>query len=96
MSVAPKHYDTIVRPIITEKSTLASESSTVVFETAINADKSEIKEAVEAIFEVKVASVNTVVVKGKRVQFRRRPGKRKDVKKAYVRLEEGYAIDLAR
>lgn len=96
MSAAPKHYDTIVRPIITEKSTLASESSTVVFETAIKARKSEIKEAVEAIFEVKVASVNTVVVKGKRVQFRRRPGRRKDVKKAYVRLEEGYAIDLAR
>ena len=94
MSALPKHYDTIIRPVVTEKSTLASDASTIVFETAIDAGKREIKEAVEAIFEVRVRSVNTVIVKGKRVQFRLRPGRRKDVKKAYVRLEEGYAIDV--
>lgn len=93
MSALPRHFDTIVRPVVTEKSTLASEAGTIVFETDIQAGKQEIREAVEAIFEVKVQAVNTVVIKGKRVRFRGRPGRRKDVKKAYVRLEAGYHID---
>ena len=95
MSAQAKHYDTIIRPIVTEKSTLASRASTIVFETAINANKRDIKEAVEEIFEVRVQSVNTVVSKGKRVRFRQRPGRRKNTKKAYVRLEEGYQVDVS-
>lgn len=93
MNPQPKHFDTIVRPVITEKATLASAGNAIVFETAIGANKMEIKEAVEALFSVKVHSVNTVVVKGKRKRFRNRIGRRKDVKKAYVRLEEGYTLD---
>ena len=94
MTALPKHYDTIVRPVITEKATRASEANSVVFEAAIGANKMEIKEAVESLFNVKVRSVNVVITKGKRKMFRGRPGRRKDVKKAYVRLEEGYTIDV--
>ena len=94
MSASPEHYDIIIRPVVTEKSTLASEGNAVVFETAMSAGKREIKNAVEALFSVKVHSVNTVVTKGKRVRFRGRSGRRKDRKKAYVRLEEGYTIDV--
>ncbi len=94
MNASPSHYDIIRRPIVTEKSTLASEGNAIVFEIAMSAGKREIKDAVEALFSVKVHSVNTVVVKGKVVRFRGRPGRRKDRKKAYVRLEEGYTIDV--
>jgi len=88
-----RHYDLIRRPIVTEKSTNASANNTVVFETAIDADKKSIREAVESIFNVKVKSVNTLVQKGKSVRFRGRPGRRKSIKKAYVRLEPGNTID---
>ncbi len=94
MNAQPKHYDTIVKPVITEKATRASEANSIVFEAAMGANKLEIKEAVESLFNVKVRSVNVVVTKGKRKVFRGRPGRRKDVKKAYVRLEEGYTIDV--
>lgn len=94
MSVTPAQYDMIRRPIITEKTTLASESGAVVFEVAIDATKPEIKKAVEALFNVKVKAVNTTVTKGKVKRFRGRPGTRKDVKKAYVTLVEGNTIDV--
>lgn len=94
MSAKPEHYDLVRRPIITEKSTLASESNAVVFEVAIDSTKPQIKEAVEALFSVKVKSVNTVVANGKAKRFRGEGGRRKDVKKAYVRLEEGYSLDV--
>jgi large subunit ribosomal protein L23 len=94
MTVRPEHYDVIVKPIITEKATLASENGAVVFEVAMDASKPQIKEAVEALFGVKVRAVNTVVAKGKRKRFRGRPGTRRDVKKAYVMLEEGNTIDV--
>ena len=94
MNAQPKHYETIVKPVITEKATRASEANSIVFEAAMGANKLEIKEAVESLFNVKVRSVNVVVTKGKRKVFRGRPGRRKDVKKAYVRLEEGYTIDV--
>ena len=87
-------YDVIRKPIITEKATLASENGAVVFEVAIDANKPQIKEAVEGLFGVKVKAVNTVVTKGKTKRFRGQPGKRKDVKKAYVTLEDGNAIDV--
>ncbi|MCY3878267.1 MAG: 50S ribosomal protein L23 [Rhodobacteraceae bacterium] len=94
MSALPHHYDIIRRPVITEKSTQASAANAVVFEAAMDADKGAIKEAVEALFNVKVQSVNVLIAKGKRVRFRGRPGKRRDSKKAYVRLVEGYTIDV--
>jgi large subunit ribosomal protein L23 len=94
MSASPKHYDTIRRPVITEKATMASEANAVVFEVAKDASKTEIREAVEALFGVKVKAVNTVVAKGKTKRFRGRPGVRADRKKAYVTLEDGNAIDV--
>ena len=90
----PKHYDVIRKPIITEKATMASESGAVVFEVAIDANKPQIKEAVEALFGVKVKAVNTSITKGKVKRFRGRLGKRKDVKKAYVTLVDGNTIDV--
>ncbi len=95
MSAEPKHYDIIRQPVITEKATMASENNAVVFEVAIDSSKPEIKSAVEALFGVKVKAVNTVVTKGKNKRFRGIKGKRKDVKKAYVTLEEGNTIDVS-
>ncbi len=95
MSAQAKHYDVIRKPIITEKTTLASENGAVVFEVAIDSNKPMIKEAVEALFGVKVKAVNTTITKGKSKRFRGQLGKRKDVKKAYVTLEEGNTIDVS-
>ena len=94
MTTKAELYDVIRRPIVTEKSTLASEANALVFEVATDANKPLIKEAVEALFNVKVKAVNTVLTKGKVKRFRGRPGKRNDVKKAYVTLEEGHMIDV--
>lgn len=94
MAAEAKHYDIVRRPVITEKATLASENGAVVFEVAPEASKPEIKEAVEAVFGVKVKAVNTTITKGKTKRFRGRPGERKDVKKAYVTLEDGNTIDV--
>ena len=95
MSAKPEHYDVIRKPIITEKATMASENGAVVFEVAIDSNKPQIKQAVEELFGVKVKAVNTTITKGKNKRFRGRPGTRKDVKKAYVTLEEGNTIDVA-
>jgi large subunit ribosomal protein L23 len=94
MSAKADHYDVIRKPIITEKATLASEANAVVFEVAMDANKPEIKEAVESLFGVKVKAVNTTITKGKTKRFRGIRGRRKDVKKAYVTLEEGNTIDV--
>jgi len=94
MSVKPEHYDVIRRPLVTEKSTMASEANAVVFEVAIDATKPAIREAVEALFDVKVRSVNTLIRKGKTKVFRGRRGKQGDMKKAIVRLEDGHMIDV--
>ncbi len=93
-SQTERFYDTLVSPIITEKSTLASENNQVAFKTPLSATKDEIKEAVEALFKVKVKAVNTMRVKGKRKQFRGRRYTRSTVKKAIVTLEEGHSIDI--
>jgi len=90
----PKHYDTIVAPVITEKATMASESNQVVFKVAPGATKAEIKEAVEALFSVKVKGVNTLNRKGKVKRFRGIAGRQKGIKKAIVTLEEGHSIDV--
>ncbi|MEO0344362.1 MAG: 50S ribosomal protein L23 [Pseudomonadota bacterium] len=87
-------YDVIRKPIITEKATMSSESGAVVFEVAIDANKPQIKEAVEELFGVKVKAVNTTISKGKVKRFRGKLGKRADVKKAYVTLEDGNTIDV--
>ena len=95
MAAKPEHYDVIIKPIITEKATMVSElANAVTFEVAKSASKPQIKDAVEALFNVKVKAVNTVLTKGKTKRFRGRPGVRSDVKKAYVMLEAGNSIDV--
>ena len=88
-------YQIIRNPVITEKATLLGERGQVVFRVAITATKPEIKAAIEGLFGVKVMGVNTLVMKGKTKRFRGRPGVRSDVKKAYVKLADGQAIDLS-
>ncbi len=95
MSEAARHYDTILTPVITEKSTILSEHNQVVFEVPLSANKVEIKDAVEALFKVKVTAVNTLRLKGKTKRFRGIPGRRKDIKKAIVTLKDGDTIDIA-
>ena len=94
MAATARHYDTILSPVITEKTTLLSEQNKVVFKVANDATKDEIAAAVEELFKVKVTKVNTIVTKGKTKRFRGRPGVRSDVKKAYVMLEAGNSIDV--
>ena len=84
-----RHYDIVLAPHITEKSTMLSETNSVVFRVASDATKPEIKAAVEALFNRKVASVNTLVAKGKTKRWKGAPYRRSDVKKAIVRLVEG-------
>lgn len=95
MSSKTEYYDVIRKPIVTEKATLASEAGAVVFEVSMASNKPLIKEAVEALFNVKVKAVNTTVVKGKTKRFKGQLGRRKNTKKAYVMLEEGNTIDVS-
>ena len=94
MSQDFRHYDVIVSPVITEKATMASEANKVVFNVKKSATKQEIKAAVERLFDVKVASVNTLLRKGKKKVFRGFRGTQSDVKKAIVTLVEGHKIDV--
>ena len=94
MSAKPEHYDLIKKPVITEKATMASEAGAVVFEVAMSATKPQIKAAVEALFDVKVKGVNTLVQKGKTKRWKGKPYTRTDVKKAVVTLAEGQSIDV--
>jgi large subunit ribosomal protein L23 len=93
-AIDTRHYDVIVAPHITEKSTLLSESNSVVFKVADKASKPEIKAAVEALFKVQVVGVNTLTQKGKTKRWKGKPYRRADVKKAIVRLAEGQSIDV--
>jgi large subunit ribosomal protein L23 len=88
------HYDVVLAPHITEKSTLLSEQNAVVFKVAQDATKPQIKAAVEALFGVNVTGVNTIVQKGKTKKWKGRPYTRSDVKKAIVTLAEGQSIDV--
>ena len=92
--VKEAHYDVVRNPIVTEKSTLGSEQNQVTFRVATDSTKPQIKAAVEALFDVKVKKVNTLITKGKTTRFRGRPGRRADVKKAIVTLAEGQTIDV--
>ena len=94
MNIQAEHYDIIRKPLFTEKSTMESENGAVVFEVSIDSNKPQIKEAVEALFGVKVKAVNTSITKGKKKRFRGVIGRRKDVKKAFVTLEDGNTIDV--
>ena len=95
MAVTARHYDTILSPVITEKATLLSEQNKVVFRVAKDATKDEIAAAVEELFKVRVVKVNTLNVKGKTKRFRGHMGRRSDIKKAIVTLQEGQTIDIA-
>jgi len=94
MSKDPRHYDIIVAPVVTEKSNNAGEHNQYTFDVARKATKPQIKAAVEALFEVKVKAVNTLVRKGKAKVFRGVRGRQSDVKKAIVTLAEGGKIDV--
>ena len=93
-AVENRHYDVVLAPHITEKSTMASEHNAVVFKVSGDATKPQIKEAVEALFDVTVTKVNTIVSKGKTKRWRGKPYKRNDVKKAIVTLKDGDMIDI--
>jgi large subunit ribosomal protein L23 len=90
----PRHYDVILSPVITEKATLASERSQVIFKVAMRATKPEIKEAVEKLFDVKVKSINTYIRKGKVKAFKGTVGTLSSTKRAVVTLQEGHTIDV--
>jgi large subunit ribosomal protein L23 len=91
-----RHYDIVLAPHITEKSTMLSENNSVVFRVAPKATKPEIKAAVEALFGVTVVGVNTMVTKGKTKRWKGKPYQRSDMKKAIVRLAEGQSIDITK
>ena len=93
-AINARHYDVILAPHITQKSTMASEANAVVFKVATDATKPQIKEAVEAIYDKKVVKVNTIVTKGKTKRWKGKPYKRSDFKKAVVTLAEGEMIDI--
>ena len=88
-------YQVLLAPRVTEKSTrVGEESNQYIFRVVPDANKSEVRDAVEMLFDVSVESVRIVNVKGKNKSFRMRPGKRSDWKKAYVRVQAGQVIDL--
>ena len=89
-----RHFDVVLAPHITEKSTMLSEHNAVVFRVAGRATKPEIKAAIEALFGVTVTGVNTIVSKGKTKRWKGKPYQRSDVKKAIVTLAEGQTIDI--
>ena len=89
-----RHYDVVLAPHITEKSTMLSDHNAVVFKVANGASKPEIKAAVEALFGVNVTNVNTIVTKGKTKKWKGTPYRRSDVKKAIVTLAAGQSIDI--
>jgi len=93
-AVENRHYDVIVAPHITEKSTLVAEHNAVVFKVAKTASKPEIKAAIEAIYGVTVEGVNTIVAKGKTKRWKGQPYQRSDSKKAIVTLKDGDTIDI--
>jgi large subunit ribosomal protein L23 len=93
-AVEIRHYDVVLAPHITEKSTMLSEANAVVFKVANTASKPEIKAAVEALFNVKVTNVNTMITKGKTKRWKGKPYQRSDAKKAIVTLAEGQSIDI--
>ncbi len=93
MSTA-KLLNVIRAPRVSEKTARIQEDNQYVFEVATTATKADVKSAVEALFNVKVESVNVLNVKGKAKAFKNRAGRRSDWRKAYVRLADGQSIDV--
>ena len=93
-SVTTESMEIIRRPLITEKAMKGSEHNQVVFQVSLDATKPDIKKAVEAVFCLKVKSVNTLRQIGKQKMFRGRKGVRSETKKAIVTLAEGQSIDV--
>lgn len=93
-NVTAQMYDTLVRPVITEKSMLSSEAGKIVFRIPMDATKEQVQAAVESIFNVKVTKVNTIRQVGKTKRFKGNLGRRSDYKKALVTLAEGQNIDV--
>ena len=89
-----KHFDILLGPVVTEKSTLGSEHNQVTFRVKVSASKPEIKEAVEGVFGVKVKAVNTLRQQGKLKRFKGIQGRRAEYKKAIVTLAEGQTLDI--
>ena len=90
-----RDYSVILSPVITEKATRILENNQVIFNVSPNATKPQIKNAIEALFSVKVANVNTINIKGKQKIFRGIKGKRTGIRKAIVSLAKGQSIDLS-
>ena len=88
-----RKFEIVRSPLVSEKSTFVSQFNHYVFKVSISSTKSEIKSAVEKLFNVKVLSVNTLVQKGKIRRFRGKIGRRIDIKKAYVKLDKNNTID---
>ena len=88
------YFDILMSPVVTEKSSMLSESNKVVFKVSLKSSKQEIKKSIEALFKVNVKSVNTLRRKGKTNKFKNIKGKRKDFKNAIVTLEDGQSIDV--
>ena len=95
IAATPAHYDTIIEPVVTEKTTVISEQNKLVFKVAASASKPQVKESVEALFGAKVKAVNIINSQGKVKRFKGIIGKRASTKKAIVTLHEGQNIDLA-
>ena len=94
VAVRAYYYDVLQSPVVTEKSTMASEHGKVVFNVPLSASKKDVREAVEALFRVQVTAVNTLRRKGKSKRFRNIQGQQSDTKKAIITLAEGQSIDL--
>ncbi|HVL98841.1 MAG TPA: 50S ribosomal protein L23 [Egibacteraceae bacterium] len=88
------HRDVIIAPVVSEKSYALLDEGRYTFLVHPKSNKTEIKQAVEAVFGVKVASVNTMNRAGKKKRFGLKYGKRKDTKRAIVTLAEGESIDI--
>lgn len=84
----------ILQPRVSEKAINGAEQGVYVFDVPTAANKTQITEAVEAQFKVKVAEVNTMIVKGKVKMFKRHKGQEKDIKKAVVKLQKGQSIAM--
>ena len=93
-NVTAQMYDTLVRPVITEKSMVSSEAGKVTFLVPLSASKDDVKTAVETIFNVKVNKVNTIRQFGKEKRFKGFIGQRSDYKKAVITLADGQKIDV--
>ena len=92
--MAANPRDVLIRPIITEKTSQMMQENKYTFQVPLDANKVEIRQAVEAVFGVKVVNVNTIRVMGKTKRMGKYVGKRSDYKKAIVKLSEGNTIPL--